>query len=59
MRGERCRHFCNRQRRIDQARCNRTLRHTVIFGFGGVLRDDETATGLDRFDAKSPVGPGS
>ena len=44
---------------IDRAGCDSAARHAVIVGFADVLRDDEAAFRLHRFQAETAVGAGS
>ena len=51
--------LCGAEHEIDRAGCDGAARHAVIVGFADVLRDDEAAFLLDRFQAKAAVGAGS
>ena len=44
---------------IDRAGCDGAARHAVIVGFADVLRDDEAAFRLHRFQAETAVRAGS
>ena len=44
---------------VHRARRDRAAGHAVVVGFADVLRDDEAALILDRFQAEAAVGAGS
>ena len=51
--------LCGAEHEIHGAGRDGASGHAVIIGFADVLRDDETAAFLDRFQAKTAVGAGS
>ena len=58
-RDQRLSDLCGAEHEIHRAGCDGASGHAVIVRFADVLRDDETAAFLDRFQAKTAVGAGS
>ena len=56
---ERIGDFGDRKHKVHRARHDRAARHAVIAGLVGILRDDESAFFLHRFQSEAAIGAGS